>query len=317
MQPENTQPVNSGPVSEQASPVAQPAPMTTTQQPPIKIGKFAVSRIIVRESFAVLRQDKEIMWFPVISSIVTLIAIVVMWFLGSFILNGGRIQGMELLPNFNQVVGYSALLIYYIVVFLIVNFFQAGLYIIVQGRFSGQNLSFNDGIHGATKNIGKIFCWSVISGTVGVILQITADKGKFIGKIVASLLGAGWNILTYFSLPALVIGNVSIKDSFKQSASMIRKTWGETFIVNFGVGLFFSLLTFVVLALSVGIMVIIPASPIVIAVSILFFIYIVVISIVSSTLNSIFKLVLFNYARSGQVPQGFSPDVVKGAVKQG
>ena len=114
-------------------------------------------------------------------------------------------------------------------------------------------------MNGAANNFNKIFIWSVISATVGVILRIIADKSKLIGKVVASLFGAAWNILTYFSLPSLVIGNTSIKDSFKESAAMIRKTWGETIIVNFGAGLFFALLAVLLTALFIGIVVIFPS----------------------------------------------------------
>lgn len=179
-----------------------------------KIGKFAASRLIVKESLAILKQDKEIMWFPVVSSITSLIAIAFMGMLYFFIILGGNtvvLRAHEALPS-NDFVGYGMLLIYYIVMLFIFNFFQAGLFLVVQARFEGKDLSFADGINGAKDNINKIFIWSVIAGTVGVILQIISDKSKLVGKIVASLLGAAWNILTYFSLPSLIIGQKDVKE---------------------------------------------------------------------------------------------------------
>jgi hypothetical protein len=90
------------------------------------------------------------------------------------------------------------------------------------------------------------------------VLQFIADRSKLVGKIVASIFGAAWAILTYFSLPSLVIGQRTVKESFKESAALIRKTWGETIIVNFGVGFFFGILFFLGLALSIGIIVLVP-----------------------------------------------------------
>ena len=283
----------------------------------IKLGKFQASRMIVKQSWEVLNKDMEIMWFPIISFFTTIIAIVAMGAIYYFVVLGGNLEvfshGRE---NVNNVAVYGTLLIFYIVTFFIVNFFEAGLFIIVQGRLSGNNLGFMDGLRGAGKNFIKIFYWSLISATVGMILRIIEDKFKLIGRIVSSILGAAWGILTYFSLPSMIVGNLSVKDSFKESAAIIRKTWGETLIVNFGVGLFFAVLTFVLLAISIGTIVLIPTYQVIITTIVLFFLALFMMSIISSTLNSIFKLALFNYARTGQVPAGFSEELIIGAIKK-
>lgn len=286
--------------------------------PPVnmKIGKFKASKTIVKESWAVLKQDKEIVWFPIISSLITLAVFIVIGAIYFFLILSGDISSLEgeNTESGNNLIAYAMMFAYYLVTFFIVNFFQAGLLIVVQGRFSGQDLSFNDGMRGATDNIRKIFLWSVVGATVGVVLQVISDKLKFTGKIIAWFFGAAWGILTYFSLPALIIGNLGIKDSFKESASIIRKTWGETIIINFGVGLFFTMLTLLLLAIFIGINVILSSLPVLIITGVMFFLLLIVLSIISSTLNVIFKLVLFNYALNGQIPAGFSQNIVQGAV---
>lgn len=283
---------------------------------PIKIGKFKASRMIVSESWKVLKQDKELAWFPVFSAIASIVALIVMGVLFFFFVMGSNIHAFESTDkNTMDVLGYAIMLVYYLVMFFITNYFLAGIYTIVHGRFSGQNLSLNDGINNANKNLGKIFLWSLISATVGVLLQIIADKSKIVGKIIVSLLGAAWAILTYFSLPSLIIGQKSVTDSFKESASVIRKTWGETIIVNFGVGLFFGLIIFLAIIISIGIVVIAPTKLVFILVVTLFVIFLIAITIISSTLSSIFKLALYEFAITGNVPQGFTPDLVRGAVR--
>jgi hypothetical protein len=285
--------------------------------PPVKIGKFNASLQIIKQSWAVLKQNKEIMWIPIISSIsslVIMVAIVVLFFIFAF---GGSIEGIRTFDNSltNNIIIYGVLFVYYLLTFLIVNYFQAVLFIIVQAHFSGKDLTLKQGFEEAKVSFNKILIWSLISATVGIVLGIIADKFKIAGRIIASLLGAAWNIMTYFSLPSLVIGKTSVKDSFKESASMIRKTWGETIIVNFGVGYCFGILAFVLIALAVGIAFIIPTLTVGICVAVLLLICLIILSIISSTLGSIFKLVIYNYAKTGQVPQGFSSDIVKGALK--
>jgi Family of unknown function (DUF6159) len=317
-------PTTPGPAIPEATPVATAA--STASAAPVKIGRFKASKLIVQQSWAVLKQDKEIMWFPVMSSITTLIAIALMGALFFFVVMGASLQGFDsnqmAADSYGQqsnsvhdALGYVLLLVYYIVVFFIANFFQAGLLTIVQGRFTGQNLGLKDGMAAAKSHAGKIFLWSLLSATVGVILRAIADRSKIIGMIVASILGAAWNIMTYFSLPSLIIGNASIKDSFKQSAAIIRKTWGEAIIMNFGVGLFFTLIAFLSFALSIGLVIIFQSTVAAVTIGIIFVIAMILMSIISSTLGTIFKLALYNYANTGQIPTAFSPELVIGAVK--
>ncbi len=284
---------------------------------PIKLGKFQASKMIVKQSWNVLNKDMEIMWFPVLSFIGTLVAVVVMGVLFFFVtFQGSPELFRERHLEVNNVAVYGTLFLYFIIVFFITNFFQAALITIVQGRFSGSNLSFMDGIRGASRNCMKIFYWSVISATVGVVLRIVEDKFKFVGRIISSLFGAAWGLLTYFSLPSLVVGNLSVKDSFKESATLIRKTWGETLVVNFGVGMFFGLLTFGVFALAIGSVVLIPTYQMFVTSMSLLVLAFCMMVIISSTLSSIFRLALYNYAKTGQVPEGFSESLIIGAIKK-
>lgn len=292
---------------------SEPVPVST-----VKIGKFKASKMIVLESWNVLKQDKELAWFPVLSALTSLVALIVMGILFFFLVMGSDIRAFDgVSKNGMDVLGYVIILVYYLVMFFITNYFLAGIYTIVHGRFNGQNLSLNDGINSANKNWVKIFLWSLISATVGVLLQIIADRSKIVGKIVASLFGAAWGVLTYFSLPSLIIGQKSVMDSFNESASVIRKTWGETIIVNFGVGLFFGLLMLLGIIVSVGIVIIAPIKVVFILTAILLVVFLIAIAIISSTLSSIFKLALYTFATTGNVPQGFTPDLIRGAVKSG
>lgn len=296
----------------------QAVPQVPVQVTPPKIGKFAASKRIAFESWNVLKQDKEMMWFPALSAIVSLIAFA---FFGAFIffsVFGGDWAALETIEEQGMSIqGYAFLFVYYLVTFFIVNFFQAGVFLIAHARFSGRDIGFSDGLNGAFSHAGRIFMWSLISATVGVVLQAIADRWKFVGTIVSMLLGAAWGILTYFSLLSLIIGNTSVPGAFKESASLIRKTWGETIIVNFGVGLFFAGLFVLGAVVFIALALLVPEMPFVIALLAILIIYFVLLSIVSSTLSAIFKLALYEYARTGAVPQGFSPELVRDAVQKG
>ena len=305
--------------------VSQPSPLT----PPAnvqKIGKFKGSIMLVKESWKVLMQDKELVWFPVLSVVASFAAFIVYIAIYFFAVTGTGLQSLTQLnldtlkiidDSSNTTMRYVFGFAYYLIMFFITNFFLAGIYTIVHGRFNGKDLSVSDGFANANKHVGKIFVWSFISATVGIVLQIISEKSKIIDKIVAWIFGTAWVVLTYFSLPSLVIGERSIGESFKESASVIRKIWGEVIIINIGVGLFFGILTFFVMALAIGVAALVPSTAMFISLVILSVIYLVAVIVISSTLDSIIKLALYEYATTGTVPQGFTPELITGIIKSG
>lgn len=295
-------------------PQTQTAPQVPL--PVAKIGKLKGSYMIVQQSWALLKQDKEILLFPVVSSVVSLIAFLLLLATIFFVFLGADIAKLDALDETSMnYLNYVFLFVYYLIMFFIANFFQAGLYIIAHARFSGQNMTFSDGIHGAMAKSWKIFVWSLISATVGLALRMIADRSKIIGQIVVVILGAAWSIMTYFSLPALIIGDATVVGSFKESAALIRKTWGEVIIVNLGAGLYFTILIFGGISLGILAAVLVPHIITFIIVGILVLIYVIVLSIVSTALSSIFKLAIYEYARTGNIPAGFSPELVQSAIK--
>jgi hypothetical protein len=304
----------------QTTPVDAAVSTPIQQTPaPIKLGKFAASYKLVQESWNILKKDTGIAWFPVLSAIASIVAMIILSIAFFVIGLDGSISTLTYTAGDTQYIrqwGYVTLFIYYLVMFFITNYFLAGLYTVVHGRFNGQDLSLRDGLANAQANFEKIFAWSLISATVGLVLQFISDRSALAGKIIASVFGAVWSILTYFSLPSLVIGKKTIKESFKESASLIRKTWGEAIIINFGMGLFFMLIFFGVVAFCIGLVVLVPHVVMFISVAILFIVFMVALAIISSTLQAIFKLALYEYASTGKVPEGFSPELIEGAVRR-
>jgi hypothetical protein len=276
-----------------------------TVAPVARVGKFAGSVRITKEAWAILRKDKEILWFPVLSAITSAVALGIMALVYFFIIAGASLDG-----GLSHTASYALLFVYYLVTFFIVNFFEAGIMIIAHARMTGNNLSLKDGLGGAFRNIGKIFVWSLISATVGIILKAIANKKNILAKIVAGLLGAAWNIMTFFSLPALVISGSGIMQSFKDSAATIRKVWGETFIVSVGVGFIFGLIGFGGIIVAGIIMFTFPTATVFTVGVVLLVLFFVLLSIISSSLSSIFKVALYEYATTGRVPEGFSSDVI-------
>jgi len=306
----------------QASHLAQtPAPISREEATAEikKMGKFRASKTLFVQSFNLLRKDKEIVLFPILSSI-TLIIIGVVFGCGMWLSGLVEMQGEDMVMT-NTAVSYGVLFSYYVVAYFILTYFRVGLTSVVYERINGGDIDFKEGLSRASHIGGKIFVWSLLAGTVGIVLRIISDRSKWLGKLVAGLLGAGWNIVTMFIAPTLLLDNVPVWQSVKNSAVVFKKTWGETLIMNISFGLITFLVIFLdivlFIALVVGASVLGLGSAGLIAVFILFMLSLLAISIISTSLSEIFKVALYSYARFGIIAEGFSPELIVGAVKEG
>jgi hypothetical protein len=186
-------------------------------------------------------------------------------------------------------------------------------------RMDGQDPSVKDGLNIANSRLGSILGYAVISATVGMVLRWIQERG-FIGEIVGGLVGFAWNVATFLVVPVLVIENIGPIDAVKRSAGLLRQTWGEQLIGNFGMGTVFGLIG-VAMFFLIGLPLIFLAAATSSAVVIILAIAIIVLmfvglALISNTLSGIYTAALYRYATTGEVALGFSPVVIENAFKQ-
>ena len=268
---------------------------------------------LVKQSFAVLKKDKEIMLFPIISGILSVLALI------SLFIPFGIIS---LDNNFSPSLFYLLLFIYYVITSFIVIFLNTGLITCAHMRLHGKDPTFKDGIKQAWKHVGNIFIWSVISATVGLILRMIVDRienseklgpiGKLVGMLFIGLLGMAWGFLTFFVIPVMVFENKSVFASIKQSGSIFKKTWGENVIGQFSLGLIFGLLSLAGVG-AIFLAFLSRSLIVILVVGVLALFYFTLLVILSASLNGIFVAALYSYAKTGKVPAAYSSELVKGA----
>lgn len=270
---------------------------------------FSRSFHIFKESLSVLRKDKEIMLFPILSGIFTMMAMAGMVYAGVITGFFARLgNGSELESN---ILGYAGLFVWYFVSWFIVIFFNVAVIHCAKIRFEGGDPTVADGFRASTTHLGRIATWALVAATVGLLIRIAADRAKFVGKIVASIAGAAWAIATFFIVPVIIFEKKSMKDSIKQSANLVKKTWGESLVSAGGVGLFMMMLGAAGLLLPIaGMFISVQAA--VIGLGIMAF-YWLGLMVVSSALTGIFRAGLYLYATEGKLPQGFTPAYVERA----
>jgi hypothetical protein len=178
---------------------------------------------------------------------------------------------------------------------------------------NGQQPSTGDALRAASMRIHQILGWALVAATVGFILRILEERSERVGAFVAGLLGMAWSITTFLAVPVLVVEGKGPIDSFKKSAKLLRRTWGDQLMGNFSFGAIFFLLSLpaiiaVVVAFNVG------GGALGVFVLVIAVIYWIVLALVDSTLQTIYQAALYVFAAQGEVPHGFRKRQLKGAM---
>ncbi|MDQ7036519.1 MAG: DUF6159 family protein [Anaerolineae bacterium] len=205
-------------------------------------GSFSRSWQLVKASWAVLKADKELILFPIISSITLVIVSIIMFIPSAIIAFSLDVAGLG--EGGAGILGYIGLFISYFVSYTIIIYFNTGLIGAAMIRLDGGDPTLSDGFRIANERISKILAYAAISATVGVILRIIEERAGFIGDIIASIIGFAWNLATFLVIPVLVSTDMGPIEAVKHSGSLLKKTWGEQITGNFSIGgIFFFVLS--------------------------------------------------------------------------
>ena len=189
-------------------------------------------------------------------------------------------------------------------------------------RMRGGEPSVGASLRAASSRLPQIAAWAVLSATVGVILQALSSRAGFLAKIVISIVGVAWALLTYFVVPIIVVERRGAWEAVGASKDLLAKTWGQQIVSGLGYGLIGFLLTLPGVALLIATLVGAGAMQghywgawALLAVTAV--VYIIALGIVMTTLRSIFGAVLYLFARTGEAPPGFSAATLRGAIQPG
>ena len=262
--------------------------------------KFSRSWTLVKASAGVLRSDKELLLFPVLSGLCTLLV------MATFVLPIFALRLFE--AGGNQVLGGILAFLFYFFTYSITFFFNSALVAAALIRLEGGDPTVADGLAAARSRIGPILGYAAIAATVGMLLQALKNKeNNFLVRMFASGLGVAWTLATFLVVPVLVAENVGPVDALKQSVKLLKRTWGENAIGNVGVGLAFGLLMTV--AILVGVALVFGAAMVsvelAIVVAALAVFGVVLLGILQSALSGVYSAALYRYATVGEAPAGF------------
>jgi hypothetical protein len=269
---------------------------------------------LLKASLAVLRADKELILFPIVSAIG--VVLVTATFFVPLTL-AGFLDG--LLAGGLTVLGFVALFLFYLVQYFVILFCNAALVGAAMVRLRGGNPTVGDGFRVALEHTGPILGYAVISATVGVVLRMLTERAGGLGRLVVSLVGLAWNVATFLVVPVLVVEGVGPVDGVKRSVSLLRTTWGEQIVGNVGIGGIFGLfallvavagLVLITLAGTTNSVALLVAAVVAVILALLF------LGLVSSAVNGIYAAAVYRYAVTGETGGFYRQELVEEAFRR-
>ena len=257
---------------------------------------------LAKTSWAVLKKDRELLWIPVLSFLASAAVMVVVLVLTFVTLSTTSSHGdtsMEINPAMIVVFLVGAMLLGIISVF-----FNGALVAGAHERLTGGDPTVRSAVGRAFTRIGGLVPWALITTTVGLVLQALRDRAGFLGRIVTHMLEMAWEVVTFLTVPAIVIDNLGAIEGLKRSASLLRRTWGENIAARVG----FGLLGFVLIlpAAIVAGLFIASGWTVLMAIGLIAgAAWVAVVVVVLTALNAIFQTALYLYATTGMPPSGF------------
>ncbi len=276
--------------------------------------KLSNSWDLVKASANVLKADRELVIFPLISGaalvIVTILFLVPMIFANLF---------DEMFAG-SGIFGYVVLFLFYIVQYCVIFFSNTALVGAALIRLRGGDPTVRDGLNIAFKHVLPILGYAVIAATVGMLLKMFSDRNKnFIVQMILSVIQFSWNVATFLVVPILAVENVGPIDAIKRSSAYLKKTWGEQIVGNLAVSTIFALINVGIIILGVALTMgaaSLQAPPAIIILMIILSIIALMVSVlIGSTLSSIFVAAVYEYAADGNPGTFFEAGLVQSAFR--
>ncbi len=299
------------------------------------MSRFKRSWMLCVRSLSVIGQNKRLLWFPLISGMFTCLIILfflvptALWDTGHAITDASHwrsianhfmVMNEQDAPTGLAPLGLALAGVIYLASIVLATFFNVAFYHEIMCALNGNPVSISRGLRVALSKLKAILMWSMLTGIVGMAIKALEEKLGGVGRWVVGLIGIAWSVAAVFAIPVIVReeNNTNPLTFLKRSASMLKKTWGESLIGYLGIrfGTVMAVLgSLAMIAIPLGIGLIL-ANPWLVAAAIgLEVVYLIIITYLVQIASQVYRCALFIYASEGVVPGPYDQDMMDLAWK--
>lgn len=283
------------------------------------MGKFARSWQLMKASVDVLVHERKLLVFPLISAVCLLLVLIsfalpIAWSVGLF----APTHQLDVDPQANNLRWYVVGFAFYVVTYSVAFFFNTALVSAALEHLEGGHPTVRGSLAKAWSKWPQIFGFALISATVGILLRALEERLGLIGRWIVGLIGMAWSVVTFLVVPTLAATDTGPVEAVKQSAQMLKKTWGENLIGNAGLGVFSLLvgLAWFVLLAGLVVLVVVTQSVVLllaaIAIAVLSMLFMM---LVQTALRGVYSAALYRFATDGEVGGRFDTALLEQAFR--
>jgi len=202
---------------------------------------------LFRTSVTVVRTHPKLLVFPIVTGLLTVmialffLAPVILLLLAPHWIQGGPLQGLADRVgflrirhgvNFNfqvQPLGTALLAGMYLFNLFLATLSSVAFNSEILEALSGRPVSIQHGLEAALRRWKPVLFWSLLAGTVGLLIRALEERFAILGRLVAGVIGLAWSVASIFAIPILV-REPALSNPFEvlsKSARTIKSTWGE------------------------------------------------------------------------------------------
>jgi hypothetical protein len=276
-------------------------------------GSRGTGKQLLNASWGLLRQDRDLLWLPVIASVTGCFAAAIL-FAPGFAL--GWLIGGDQHRSWGGWVGgaFAAF-----AASIVAIYFQAALVIGANQRAEGGDPDVRGVLAEAWTHRGKIISWAALTTTVGIAIRAVEQRLGILGNILGILGGFAWAVASFLVVPVVVVENLGPIDAVKRSAHLVRETWGASArtVVRFGIT-FFLLMLVPIAVIVVGVVALVSGSSAGVAIGIVLVVVgaigLIGLGMVFSAISTYARALIYRYATGRPVP-GIDPQLLAGAFQ--
>lgn len=291
--------------------------------------KIANGLQLTKQCWNALRQNPQLMMFPLISGLTLMlvtVAFAIPTALGGWWLSGGQLPtSTEEITTAEWVFGVVMTFLFYFAAYTVIIFSNTALVGASLKLLKGEPATVGDGLAIALGRLGPIFGFALISATIGTLAQMGRNAGRdsdnnaivrIVAVVVSSLVQGVWSVVVFFAIPVYVVENVGPIQAIRRSWEIFKRTWGEGFTGRAAIagvsGLVQILLVLLVVALVVG-SIALGSLPLIILAILFGVVVFSAVALITGAVNGVFQASLYQYATTGHAGRFIDNDLARNA----
>jgi len=201
--------------------------------------KNPTGRAILKASLELFRQDRQMIWLPVMATVTSLVAFALVT--GPLLLALGHTGfAFAIALACGSMVATAATVI-----------FNVALCFAATDRIEGRTPTVGSALNQAWARKGVVFKWAILSAVVGTAIRALEQRLGLVGRLIGIAGGLAWAVATFMVIPVLAFEDVGPIEAVKRSSAILKARFGTVVRGGLRFGFLFAGLSIAALAVLV------------------------------------------------------------------